>query len=296
MSLFTPAQCVLLYQDSLRRDRGDTFSGKVGPQQLKEDWPEGPASRTYHYWLTGKGEQARWRQQQALAERVYNKVRPPWPANAEKEAAEYKRRYLERDQTLRLSACFSIQHTISALLDSPITVNPSGAEWGLHVVAYAFLRVTISRHFPIDKPKTTANQKRQEIKESDEYGAYQEISARLISFIDSLSREKQGLWSFFLRFNLQHNLLVAEWNCTAPEQRSDLSREPQWRNFLDELLLYLDQSPRDVAAVHNALAWASVFNLSDYFPDLRSGYKIANGKEPDWSDRDGFDADVNNFR
>ena len=145
MSLFTPAQCVLLYQDSFRRDRAGTFSREVVPEKLKEDWPEGPSPRTYRNWLTGKGGQARWSQQQALAERVYNKVRPPWPANAEKEVAkyEYKRRFPEGNENLGFSTCFSLQNTIQTLSNSPIKMHPSETEWGLHVVAYAFLRATL---------------------------------------------------------------------------------------------------------------------------------------------------------
>ena len=134
------------------------------------------------------------------------------------------------------------------------------------------------------------------IRESAEYEAFQKIGVRLISFVESLPEKKRGLWSFFLRFNLRQSLLGTEWNSTDPAQRPALSEEPHWQNFLDDLMDYLDQSPRDVVSVHNALAWASVLNLTERFPDLRSRYKIANGEEPDWSDRKEFDVDFNNFR
>ena len=154
---------------------------------------------------------------------------------------------------------------------------------------------------PLEEATTDNERKRQSglrqtIKESEEYQAYRKISARLIALVATLPREAHGRWASFLRFNISQNLLAAEWNCTAPAHRGNLSKENRWHNFLDALLEYLELAPRDLPAVHNALAAASVLNLTEYFEKLHECYQIANGKDPNWSDPQEFDADFSNFK
>ena len=296
--LYTPAQYVRIYQDILTRQNG--LLHEAGPGKLTKDWPAGPAPRSLDNWLHGRGKPT-WDNRKDLANWVYGKYQPPWPQDADKEAAEYKRRGLERDESLQFGACFSMRSDIDRLLRRKVKERTSKDEWGWYVVGYAFLWGSVFRHFPMEKPETAAKhkeqkEKRQEIRESKEYESYQKISRRLIKLIHRLPQKKRGLPYFFLDFNLRQNLLTAEWNCIDPEQRSDLARKPDWRNFFGAAMLYLTKNSRDVEVVHNALAWASVFNRTGDFPTLRWGYITAKGKEPDWYDLKEFNDDFDHYR
>ena len=304
--MFTPAQYVRIYLAIVTRALA--LSREAKTQDLKEDWPAGPAKRTYDYWLKGEQKPQKQKPQKQklreLSNWLYPKYDPPWPQAADGEAAEYERRGSGGDDSLQFKECHTMRGVVDRLLaveDVKLRKYLSMDEWGDYIVAYGFLWGAVFRHFckkpdSEDEEQAEAREKRRQLKKSREYQCFQEISRRLIKLLHALPRKRKGLWSAFLDFNVRQNRLIAEWNCTEPEQRSNLSGKPHWQSFYEEVIHYLRKNERDVDVAHNALAWASVFNRTGDFPALLLAYIAANGGEPDWQDRREFDNDFDNFR
>ena len=166
----------------------------------------------------------------------------------------------------------------------------SSEVWGLAILTYTFLKLSINKVLPDDQDPDPM------FMQSEIYASFRMVSERLLSFADSVPKENQGLWLTFLTFNVKQNLLSVEWNGTIRKQRTSLRTKAQFEDYLLDLLKYLNRYERDVPAVHNSLCYASRMNLREYFAELRESYRIALGREPDWTDRKEFDDDFDNFR
>lgn len=221
----------------------------------------------------------------SLAIKIHEWYALPWSREAELECAEHWRlqRQKEYDQLARHQ--FSARRLIDLIHRLPPDSHPSEMEWGDVIVAYSFL----TRWF-------SAPGKRRDVTAGEEKD-YVTICTHLRRFLKPLTTD--ALWAQFLYLKVSTNIWAVHWNRTPSAKRPALREEFEKIGLFrpDKLRVQLEPCPRDFDLVYNALAYASVMNMTDRFEQLDILLTEANGgRRVHYENRAEFDEDFKNLR
>lgn len=237
----------------------------------------------FNIWNKAK-HKPHWENEHALADAVHSIFRLPWSKDAEIECGEYRR--LERESlysTLRRHK-FSVRHLIGSVRSNAQDVPPTQTDWDIVVVAYSYLKSSLS------EKSASRNMPLHEIHD------YYSLCNRLLQLLRLI--EAPHPWVKFLSLKIKTNECVVKWNRAPPAKRLKLRREFEETGLFDMTKTrdYLASCPRDFDYIYNLLAFASVMGITQYFDQLDIFLTEANGGRIDYTNRQEFDGDFDNFR